>query len=314
MVIFSAVFFVLATWLAMTPNKLVERIGKFLTPTLLLLLVFVFINYVFRGEVNIAAAQEAYAGNPLAKGFLEGYQTMDTIAALNFGLVIATTITSLGIESKKSVMSYTVRAGIFAGTILSLVYLMLSYMGMGSSNVFPIQENGAWTLRCIVKQLFGGPGAVLLAAIFTLACLTTCVGLITSISQYFSTLTKKISYTQWVFLISGFSFLVCNQGLNTILGLSIPVLNAIYPISIMLIVLGICEKWIKNNPYIYPGTIAAVGCISIIYVLDKELKIPLGFLSDWCHALPLYSMGLGWVVIAIAAVALTSVLYAFKKR
>lgn len=264
--------------------------------------------------MNIAAAQEAYAGNPLAKGFLEGYQTMDTIAALNFGLVIATTITSLGIESKKSVMSYTVRAGIFAGTILSLVYLMLSYMGMGSSNVFPIQENGAWTLRCIVKQLFGGPGAVLLAAIFTLACLTTCVGLITSISQYFSTLTKKISYTQWVFLISGFSFLVCNQGLNTILGLSIPVLNAIYPISIMLIVLGICDRWIKNNPYIYPWTITAVGCISIIYVLDKQLKVPLGFLSDWCHALPLYSMGLGWVVIAIAAVALTSVLYAFKKR
>lgn len=211
MVAFSFVFFILAGWLAMTPNKLVERIGKFLTPTLLLLLVFVFINYVFRGETNIAAAQEAYAGSPLAQGFLEGYQTMDTIAALNFGLVIATTITGLGIESKKGVMRYTVRAGIFAGTILSLVYLMLSYMGMGSSGVFPIQENGAWTLRCIVEQLFGGPGAVLLAVIFTLACLTTCVGLITSISQYFSTLTKKISYTQWVFLISGFSFLVCNQ-------------------------------------------------------------------------------------------------------
>lgn len=314
MVVFSFIFFILAGWLAMTPNKLVERIGKFLTPTLLLLLIFVFINYVFRGEMNVAAAQEAYAGSPLAQGFLEGYQTMDTIAALNFGLVIATTITGLGIESKKGVMSYTVRAGIFAGTILSLVYFMLSYMGMGSSGVFPIQENGAWTLRCIVEQLFGGPGAVLLAVIFTLACLTTCVGLITSISQYFSTLTKKISYTQWVFLISGFSFLVCNQGLNTILGLSMPVLNAIYPISIMLIVLGICDRWMKNNPYIYPWTITAVGCISIIYVLDKQLKVPLGFLSDWCHALPLYSMGLGWVVVAIAAVALTSVLYAFKKR
>lgn len=313
MIVFSFVFFIFAGWLAMTPNKLVERIGKFLTPTLLLLLVFVFVNYVFRGEVNIAAAQEAYAGNPLAKGFLEGYQTMDTIAALNFGLVIATTITALGVESKKSVMSYTVRAGVFAGTILSLVYFMLSYMGMGSSNVFPIQENGAWTLRCIVEQLFGGPGAVILAAIFTLACLTTCVGLITSISQYFSTLTKKISYTQWVFLISGFSFLVCNQGLNTILGLSIPVLNAIYPISIMLIVLGICERWIKNNPYIYPCTITAVGCISVIYVLD-DLKVPLGFLSDWCHVLPLYSIGLGWVAVAIAAVALTSVLYVFKKH
>lgn len=78
--------------------------------------------------------------------------------------------------------------------------------------------------------------------------------------------------------------------------------------------LGICDRWIKNNPYIYPWTITAVGCISIIYVLDKQLKVPLGFLSDWCHALPLYSMGLGWVAVAIAAAALTSVLYAFKKR
>ena len=85
---------------------------------------------------------------------------------------------------------YTVTAGLAAGTILSLVYLMLAYMGMKSSAVYPIQENGAWTLRCIVSQLFGGPGAVLLAAIFTLACLTTCVGLITSISQFFSGLTK----------------------------------------------------------------------------------------------------------------------------
>ena len=81
-------------------------------------------------------------------------------------------------------------AGIAAGTILALVYVMLSYMGMCSSGVYPIQENGAWTLRCIVSQVFGDAGAILLAAIFTLACLTTCVGLINSISQYFEGLFK----------------------------------------------------------------------------------------------------------------------------
>lgn len=303
---YSLVFFVIAAWLALTPKKLVERIGKFLTPSLLVLLVFLFVNFLFRGDAGVAAAQETYAANPMVKGFLEGYQTMDTIAALNFGLVIAVTIRNLGVENKKSVMRYTVTAGLAAGTILSLVYLMLAYMGMKSSAVYPIQENGAWTLRCIVSQLFGGPGAVLLAAIFTLACLTTCVGLITSISQFFSGLTKKLSYRQWVFVIAGFSFLICNQGLNTILSLSVPVLNAIYPMSIVLIILGLCDSKIQKNCFIYPVTIAAVGVESVLYVLEQA-KLPLGIIGELCHKLPLYSMGLGWVVVGLAAVLVSMV-------
>lgn len=303
---YSLVFFVIAAWLALTPKKLVERIGKFLTPSLLVLLVFLFVNFLFRGDAGVAAAQETYAANPMVKGFLEGYQTMDTIAALNFGLVIAVTIRNLGVENKKSVMRYTVTAGLASGTILSLVYLMLAYMGMKSSAVYPIQENGAWTLRCIVSQLFGGPGAVLLAAIFTLACLTTCVGLITSISQFFSGLTKKLSYRQWVFVISGFSFLICNQGLNTILSLSVPVLNAIYPMSIVLIILGLCDSKIQKNCFIYPVTIAAVGVESVLYVLEQA-KLPLGIIGELCHKLPLYSMGLGWVVVGLAAVLVSMV-------
>lgn len=303
---YSLVFFVIAAWLALTPKKLVERIGKFLTPSLLVLLVFLFVNFLFRGDAGVAAAQETYAANPMVKGFLEGYQTMDTIAALNFGLVIAVTIRNLGVENKKSVMRYTVTAGLAAGTILSLVYLMLAYMGMKSSAVYPIQENGAWTLRCIVSQLFGGPGAVLLAAIFTLACLTTCVGLITSISQFFSGLTKKLSYRQWVFVIAGFSFLICNQGLNTILSLSVPVLNAIYSMSIVLIILGLCDSKIQKNCFIYPVTIAAVGVESVLYVLEQA-KLPLGIIGELCHKLPLYSMGLGWVVVGLAAVLVSMV-------
>ena len=216
------------------------------------------------------------------------------------------TIRNLGVENKKRVMRYTVTAGLASGTILSLVYLMLAYMGMKSSAVYPIQENGAWTLRCIVSQLFGGPGAVLLAAIFTLACLTTCVGLITSISQFFSGLTKKLSYRQWVFVIAGFSFLICNQGLNTILSLSVPVLNAIYPMSIVLIILGLCDSKIQKNRFIYPVTIAAVGVESVLYVLEQA-KLPLGIIGELCHKLPLYSMGLGWVVVGLAAVLVSMV-------
>lgn len=311
MLLFSLVFFLIAGWLALTPNKLVERIGKFLTPTLLFLLLFVFFNFLFRGTVQVAPAQISYSTNPLVKGFLEGYLTMDTIAALNFGLVIATTIGTLGIKEKKGIMKYTIMTGIFAGTILAFVYLTLAYMGMSSSGVFPIQENGAWTLRCIVHQLFGDTGAVLLAAIFTLACLTTCVGLITSISQYFSTLTTKLAYRHWVFLIVGFSFLICNQGLNVILSISVPILDAIYPISIILIVLGLLDSYIKNIPYIYPCTIGAVGFISIIYAIENA-GLNLGKISKFFHSLPLYSLGLGWAVVALVVMGLCCIAYGLK--
>ena len=161
MAAYSLVFFLVALWLCMTPGKLVSRIGNFRTPSLLILLAFLFLSFLVRGQVSVAAPQADYERAAFLKGFSEGYQTMDTIAALNFGLVIATTLGTFGLTDKRDKMRHTVLAGVAAGTILALVYVMLSYMGMCSSGVYLIQENGAWTLRCIVYQLFGAPGAVL---------------------------------------------------------------------------------------------------------------------------------------------------------
>lgn len=307
MLVYSLAFFLVALWLCMTPGKLVNRIGHFLTPSLLVLLVFLFVCFLFRGEVNVAPSQTAYDVAPFLKGFSEGYQTMDTIAALNFGLVIATTLGSFGMTEKCARMRHTVLAGIFAGTILALVYAMLSYMGMCSSGVYAIQENGAWTLRCIVYQLFGAPGAVLLAAIFTLACLTTCVGLINSISQYFSTLFGKLSYRQWVLVMTGFSFLVCNLGLNAILSISIPILNAIYPVAIVLILLGLTHSlWVKNR-WVYSLVVAGTGTVSVIYALDAA-QLSLGAVTELCRKLPLYDMGFCWVSVAAVMLAVSLLL------
>lgn len=191
MVLYSALFFLVALWLCLNPGKLVQRIGRVLTPSLLILLVLLFISFVTKGNVNVAPALDSYQSSAFLKGFTESYNTMNTIAALNFGLVISTTLVSFGLNEKKDRITHTVYAGIFAGSILAIVYMMLSYMGMCSSGVYAVQENGAWTLRCIVQQVFGDGGTILLAAIFTLAYLTTCVGLINSISQFFSILFKN---------------------------------------------------------------------------------------------------------------------------
>lgn len=307
MAAYSLAFFLVALWLCLNPGKLVDRIGRGLTPALLTLLTVLFICFLFRGEVQIAPAQEGYASAPLLKGFTEGYNTMDTIAALNFGLVIATTLGTFGLEQKRDKMRYTILAGVLAGTILALVYAMLSYMGMCSSGVYEIQENGAWTLRCIVYQVFGSAGAVLLAAIFTLACLTTCVGLINSISQYFSVLFRRISYRAWVCTITFFSFLVCNLGLSMILSISIPVLNAIYPVAIVLILLGLSHDLWKKNRFVYPMTVGGTAVVSILYALE-EAGVPLGALGSMLQKLPLYKLGFGWTGVAAAMLLVSLVL------
>ncbi len=313
MVLYSLVFFLIAGWLALNPKKLVQRIGTYLTPSLLILLAILFGNFMFRGKVDIAPAQQAYQQAPFLQGFVEGYKTMDTIAALNFGLVIAITLRAFGVDTKKTVVGYTVKAGIFAGLILATVYVMLTIMGCYSSGVYPVQGNGAWTLRCIVAQLFGEPGAILLAAIFTLACLTTCVGLITSISQFFAGLFVKISYRTYVLLITGFSFLVCNMGLNMILSISVPVLDAIYPVAIMLIVLGLLDHYLQNNPYIYPCTIGGVGVVSVLFALEG-IKVRIPGVSAVLHMMPFYKLGFGWVTVAVCMVLLSVVLNLFTKR
>lgn len=305
MAAYSLCFFAVALWLCLTPGKLVKRIGNYLTPTLL---VFLFVSFLLRGQTAVAPPQGDYASAPALKGFVEGYQTMDTIAALNFGLVIATTLGSFGLREKRDVLRRTVQAGLAAGSILALVYAMLGYMGMCSSGVYPVQENGAWTLRHIVYQLFGSSGAVLLAAIFTLACLTTCVGLINSISQFFSTLFPRIRYRAWVIAITGFSFLVCNQGLNVILSVSIPILSAIYPMAIVLILLGLTHRLWAHNPYAYPLTVGAAGVVSILTTLHS-----LGLRLDFLRVLPLHAQGFSWLPISAAALAASVAANRLKK-
>lgn len=301
--IYSLIFFILALLLALNPTKLIDRLGHVLTPTLLILIIFLFISFLFFGEVNISKPSQDYITYPYLKGFTEGYNTMDAIAALNFGLVISTTLQSLNITNKKDIMYNTTKAGVFAGIILTAVYFILAYMGMASSGVYELFDNGAITLRNIVYQIYGPFGSVLLAGIFTLACLTTCVGLINSISQYFSSLFKKITYKKWVFIITGFSFLVCNLGLNTILSISVPILNAIYPVSIMFIILGLTHKLWKNNRYVYPLTIITTALISIINVIDHDHSIL--FLKNY---LPLYQAGYGWAILASIAIFFSVIL------
>ena len=131
-------------------------------------------------------------------------------------------------------------------------------------------------------------------------------GLITSISQYFSTLFKKFSYRQFVFAITVFSFAICNQGLNAILSISVPILNAIYPVSIVLIVLGLSHRFIAKNRFVYPFTVLGTAVVSVISAVDSA-GLSLGFVSNAVNSLPFSSLGFGWVTVTVIMLVLSIV-------
>lgn len=310
--LYTLVFFSLAYWLCLSPSKLVDRIGKFLTPILLALITLVFVSAIFKPLGSYGIATGDYASSPFVKGFLEGYLTMDTIAALNFGIVISFAIKSKGVKSEKAVVSCSIKAGIIAGALLIAVYSMLCHLGATSGGRFGGTENGAQTLSNVMTYLFGEPGAILLAVIFTVACLTTCVGLITSCSEYFASLNSKVKYITWVRILSLSSMILANMGLTKILAVSVPVLNAIYPIAIMLIVLAILDKLFKGNKIVYLLTILFTGIVSVIDALSQA-GFNIEILVRYFSKLPLYSQGLGWILPALIGIVIGTILNLFKK-
>ena len=294
--VYTFVFFLVAYLVCLNPNKLVTRMGKFLTPALLVLITVMFVGVLFKNPNALTSPVGDYATSSTVKGFLEGYNTMDTIAALNFGLVISLAVKSFKVEDEEKVIGYTVKVGLVAGSFLFVIYAMLAYIGMTTSGLTGNVKNGAEILTTVSQYVFGKFGIVLLASIFTLACLTTCIGLITSISKFFETMTKeKVSYHKWIVFWTFLSFLVANFGLNTILKVSVPVLVAIYPVSIVLILLGLTEKYFGYNKFTYRLVCYTVTFISVVEaLLSVKLNIP--FVTELVSSLPFFSLSLGWVL------------------
>ncbi|WP_347713937.1 branched-chain amino acid transport system II carrier protein [uncultured Parvimonas sp.] len=299
--VYTFVFFLVAYFVCLKPNKLVTRMGKFLTPALLVLIAVMFVGVLFKNPNAVTSPVGDYATSSTVKGFLEGYNTMDTIAALNFGLVISLAVKSFKVEDEEKVIGYTVRVGLVAGSFLFVIYAMLAYIGMTTSGLTGDVKNGAEILTTVSQYVFGKFGIVLLASIFTLACLTTCIGLITSISKFFETMTKeKVSYHKWIVFWTFLSFLVANFGLNTILKVSVPVLVAIYPVSIVLILLGLTEKYFGYNKFTYRLVCYTVTFISVVEaLLSVKLNIP--FVTELVSSLPFFSLSLGWVLPMVLA-------------
>ena len=299
--LYSFIFFLVAMIIAFHPEKLTDRLGKILGPCLLLLILVIVVGCIINSPGGYGNPTGDYSQNQLVQGFLDGYLTMDTIAALNFGIVISLNIKNKGVSDDNSIIKYTIRAGLIAGSILLIVYASLAHVGAVSGGSFPGADNGATVLTNIVSWLFGSVGAIILGLVFVIACLNTCIGLLSCCSQYFSTIFPNLlSYKKWVVLFSAASFFISIAGLNAILAVSVPVLNAIYPVSITLIVLGLTHKFIgRKFKLVYPFAIIFCGIFSVFESVISLFESPFLIKDIYYAYVPFADISLGWVIPAI---------------
>lgn len=292
---YSVLFFSAAFLVALHPDRLTRWLGRLLCPCLLVLILILFGGCLLHplAAAQYAAPTEAYRSAVVLQGVLYGYQTMDALAALNFGAVIAMNIRAQGVAREQDVQRSAIRAGLVAGGLLLVVYTMLGHAGALTGAAVPGLATGAEVLTVLAERLFGKAGLVLLAAIFMLACFNTCVGLIACVGEYFHTLLPRIPYPALAAFFAAASMLIANLGLAEILRLSIPVLNALYPVAIVLIVLSFVPE-LEQRRRVYP---LCIGCTAVQSI---AAALPLSALSALANALPLAALGFGWVLPAVA--------------
>ncbi len=309
---YSLVFFAVVCWLALNPSKLVERFGKIITPVLLALMLILFAAALFSGMPDIGTALTAsYQKHPGLTGFIDGYMTMDTIAALNFGIIVSMVIREFQITDEKAIVRTTIKAGSFAGLLLMIIYFILGYLGAAGAGLFADTTNGAQILSRLSLHLLGQGGAVLTGGIFTLACLSVSVGLITSSGKYFSMISSRFSYKGWVVLWTLLSLAFANIGLDAILKYNVTILFVLYPIAIVLIFLALANRWLNSDPLIYGATVYTAMGISAVGALATELGVKLPLLYPLLALLPLHDFKLSWVLPVLIVLLLT---YLLKSR
>src|SRR5690554_80856 len=302
---YTVVYFAMAIVIALFPGRLIDNVGKLLTPALLLALTVLGVAAFFNPAGSADAFDEAYRQAPLSQGFVQGYLTMDALAALVFGVVIVTAIRARGVDSGRLVTRYTIIAALIAGLCLALVYLMLMWLGATSGSVAPGAETGVALLTGYAHYAFGNTGGMLLGVVITLACLTTAVGLLTALGEYFSRL-LPVSYRTVVIAMGLFSMAVANQGLAQLIAFSVPVLVGLYPIAITLMVLGLAWRlWRWPRRVFVPAmAVAAVfGVIDGLIAAGFDAWIP-----GWMSVLPGSSMGLGWTVPVLVVTVIAAII------
>ncbi|WP_445490725.1 branched-chain amino acid transport system II carrier protein [Niallia sp. 03133] len=320
--IFTTLYFLAVLWFSLNPAKIIVWVGKVLTPIFLLFLGALIVASIISPVGTIGEPENSlYASQPFFKGFTEGYNTMDALASLAFGIIVVQAIKGYGVTKPTQIVTATAKAGLIGVLLMAVIYVSVAYIGATTTGVFGLFDNGGQVFSHLSDHFFGSFGSILLAIIIILACLKTGIGLATACAECFHQLFPKISYKLFVVLFCTFSGVVANVGLTNIIKLAIPVLLMLYPLAITLMFLAFLSPLFNHRRVVYVMTTLFTAVISIVDGLNAaaaQLETDaLSFIHPmvdfFANNLPLYNEGLGWILPAIAGLGLGWIIIMVKK-
>ncbi len=297
---FSLLFFAVVLLFTLRPTRIVDIVGKVLTPVLVAGIVIMVVAGIVNPLGPVTAPETATVG---ADGISAGYQTMDILAVVGFAIIVQESVRAAGYADAKSQLSVTARASLVACVLLTLVYGGLTYLGATAATVVPHDVNNATLITLITEALMGRTGLIVLGVVVGFACLTTAVGLCGATAAYLERITgRRVSYRAALIAVVLIALAICNLGLTTIISLAAPVLSVICPPFMITVVLLLFRRHIKST-WTFKGAALAAVTVSLVLTLH-DLTGAFAFVE----AAPLYTYGFSWLPWALAGAVVGALL------
>ncbi len=307
LMLFSALFVGATLLLAFQRGKLVDYIGKVMTPLLVLMLAALALAAIITPLGVLGDPSASYQNKAITSGLIQGYMTMDAIAAVGFGWVIIKAIRDKGCESAEDVFQATLKVTLIYALLMSACYLAMAYVGATSTSIAEGATNGGELLTRYVAAIFGPLGQYLLAGIIIMACLTTTVGLTNACAEY-SQQTFRIPFSISAIIVTAMTGVVANFGLEQILAISLPAILILCPVAIALVLAAWFLPTIKRNTTSYVSIVmisfvfGGLDALHILGLLSESLLTPL------TRYVPLFSAHASWFLPVVLAVFISLLL------
>lgn len=298
-IISMIIYFAINLIFVLKRSTIIDTIGKYLTPALILILSFIIIKGVLSPIGNVISTS---ANSVLSSSFIEGYQTMDALAGLLFASVITNTLRQKK-YSDEEILPMTIKSSGVAIVGLAFIYGGLMYLGAQTSGFNIPDLNKTGLLLLISNSVLGNIASTLIGVAIGLACLTTSIGLLSAGSAFFEKISNgKLPYKINAITISIISIIIGSLGVDNIVKISSPILSILYPVTITLIITTLADKYITNIKAIR----LAIYTSLLLGILEIIPSINLDFI-------PLATLGFAWIIPTVIALLIGYVIFPVSK-
>lgn len=314
-IITSVIFFAITLWVSINPSKVIDYVGNILTPVLLIILTIIVTKSIIAPPDPLVTTG---ATGLFANGFKEGYQTMDALGAALMAGIVSTDLIRRGYKDEKTKMKASIGVGLVAFVLLAFVYGGLTYAGATVGGHYAASTPRTELLIGMTTLLLGDMGKIAMGVAVALACLTTSTGLVSTCGNYFETISNgKLKYKSVVTVATIVSFVISLLGVEKLIAIAVPVLTAIYPVVMVLVILSIFDKKIKYN-WTYTGAVTGAFIVSLTEGLSlfgqMSGNAALASLGGLIQVLPLAGLGFAWILPSIVGSVIFTLISKFTNK